>query len=209
MLFLGEKRKRKLQYLQQLIKDGGPTDDQQPEVTEQQHCQRILTPEYYTPETIAKNMTIPPNDNYSALSSSSDGTIGSSIATTATTYQTQFQPTAPSYPPYDPTWNAPMYEIPAPINIWNVPTWIPNIEFSPPMTTRSADDFDFTPPPHSHDDFHQLPTPPRQMHTPEPDFFVMGSYAAQYRRQHEQSMGMSSMSLPSSPFCYPRYPGPS
>ncbi|KAF1950927.1 hypothetical protein CC80DRAFT_220110 [Byssothecium circinans] len=203
-----EKRKRKLQYLQQLIRDEGSAEDEPVDSTEHEHTQdqRVLSPEYFSPAPVARNMTLPSNEHYPALSSSSGNVIQPTLAATTAPYPTQYPGTAPTYSHFEPPWTTPLYDIPPPVNIstWNIPTWIPNIEFSPPMTTRSADDFRFTPPPHSHDSFDLLPSPPSQAHTPDPDLFMMGTYSA-CRRRPEQGMGNSCMSLPSSPFFHPRY----
>ncbi|KAF2642557.1 hypothetical protein P280DRAFT_267921 [Massarina eburnea CBS 473.64] len=200
-----EKRKRKLQYLQQLIHDGGSADERPTEPTTHFQGQRILSPEYYPPTPMTSTMPPPSNGHYDAIVSSSDNAVDPILATPIASYQNQFPASAPAYRPYEPIWAPQSYDVAPPINVstWTVPSWIPNIEFSPPLTTRSADDFQFTPPPQEHT-FDQLPTPPRKAHTPDPDQFTLGNY----RRRYEQSMGGDPcrMSLPSSPFFPPRYP---
>ncbi|CAI6324402.1 unnamed protein product [Periconia digitata] len=239
-----EKRKRKLQYLQQLIREGGSHSPQATSAaksettgTQRQHkgksqAQRRIVPSnlYSQPapsssssNNIATNLTgntmlLPTRPFTAPLSTTNSNSQPPLPAPTTSPYPEHPVPTTrpSSYLPFDPTWQtSPMYDIPPPIEIpsWNsLPLpWIPNIEFSPPMTTRSADDFQFTPPPPpppplSYSSYEQLPTPPRQELTPEPDFYFSGATSGSFAdcRRVLLDGAQNSVSLPSSPFCHPR-----
>ncbi|PVH95064.1 hypothetical protein DM02DRAFT_660470 [Periconia macrospinosa] len=255
-----EKRKRKLQYLQQLIRDGGSSSpaekqtgkavaggDQRQRQSHSHSQQRTLSPNVYsqqdpprpntsntTTSSSSRNTTILPSNHFTQTFPPTSSNPSSLSAPTTTSY-----PQNPSYTPFEPqpspwTTTPSIYDIPPPLDLppWNnlhSTPWIPNIDFSPPMTTRSADDFQFTPPPPAPPQLafppiagttgfeqqqhhqHQLPTPPRQAHTPEPDFYfasggagASGSVYAECGRRLPLDVHGSSISLPSSPFCHPR-----
>ncbi|KAF2471822.1 uncharacterized protein BDR25DRAFT_367683 [Lindgomyces ingoldianus] len=193
-----EKRKRKLQYLQQLIRDQGSTDQLTPKAQKSSHEARTrsISSEYHVPGPILDRV-FSSNIEFNSLSSTSENVIDPVLATT-TTFDDHLLTTAATTPPFaniEPAWNPPIYEHPAQVNLasWNVPQWIPSVDFAPQLH-GGHEDFQFTPP-HTQQAFEQLPTPPQQPHEPVPnaDLFILGSYG-HCRRTTGQSQGISSVS---------------
>ncbi|KAF2690170.1 hypothetical protein K458DRAFT_289408 [Lentithecium fluviatile CBS 122367] len=201
-----EKRKRKLQYLQQLVNDDDSSEQEAAQLAEQDQAQRLVTPEFVEQRPTARSMVLPSNSGYSTLSPTSGNMLNPMLATSAAPYDTQYRPSSQPLPSYEPTWPVSVYDPIPPINIssWNVPNWMPSIDYTPPMTSRS-DAFQFTPP-HSHHSFEELSTPPQQSRTPDSDLFMLGSYSRCSRRldSHFSNASVPS-SAASSPFCHTQY----
>lgn len=206
----GEKRKRKLQYLQQLLTDGD-SPDETTQAVEETHRERMVTPDYHTQTqplpafTFSSNARFPP----SAVTS---GNSTDPIFSTETAYDRQWGRPPQDYAAYESTWSNAIYEHPSNINMstWNVPVWMPNVDYTPSVS--SGTESLYTPPQHIHHTFEQLPTPPQQSRTPATGSFVIESYGHCRGFDTQQTMGISNVCLPSSaassPLPYTRYTGP-
>ncbi|KAF9741560.1 hypothetical protein PMIN04_007943 [Paraphaeosphaeria minitans] len=207
-----EKRKRKLQYLQQLLRDGESPEDAA-QAVEEAHQERMVTPEYQIQTQPAPAFPPPPNSRFPPPAVTSDKPMDSVISAATGSYDRQFGRPFQNYTAYESTWNHLMYEHTSNVNVstWTVPIWMPNVDYTPPVSSSGAEGL-YTPPQQTHHTFDQLPTPPQQTRTPDPDLFVLGPYRHCRRFDSQQNMGISNASLPSSaassPFAYTRYTGP-
>ncbi|KAF2866974.1 hypothetical protein BDV95DRAFT_648073 [Massariosphaeria phaeospora] len=190
-----EKRKRKLQYLQQLLRDQ-PSEEQThstPEPTQEDDTE-ALSVGYHPQQHTVTALSFSPDNDYSSLASTT-GSVYDDV--TAAAFEDSLLATTHAYTTYESTWNAPIYapQAPADISSWNVPHWMANIHYTPQMTP-APEDFQFTPPPTQHV-FEQLPTPPHQPHehVSNADMFMLNST---YSRQPDQPQSISSVSLRSS-----------
>ncbi|KAF2449594.1 hypothetical protein P171DRAFT_196254 [Karstenula rhodostoma CBS 690.94] len=206
-----EKRKKKLQYLQQLLKDG-ESPEEAARAVEDVHQERMVTPECHIQTQSAPAFTLPSNARLPPSAVTSGNSIDPIFSTATTSYDRQFGRPSQDYATYEGTWNNAMYEHPPNVNMstWNVPIWIPNVEYTPSVSSGAEDLY--TPPQHTHRTCEQLPTPPQQSRTPDPDFLDLGSYGHCRRFDSQQTMGISNVCLPpsaaASPFSYTRYTGP-
>jgi hypothetical protein len=117
---VGEKRKRKLQYLQQLVNNDSDSH-QDPEPSPEQHeiYPRSLSADYQVAGP-SSSPYIVPSDR--ALRANSAVVTQAILAATAASFDTNHVPAEQAYPPYQPTWNASVYSPPPPPNIpWNMP----------------------------------------------------------------------------------------
>ncbi|KAF1969570.1 hypothetical protein BU23DRAFT_237773 [Bimuria novae-zelandiae CBS 107.79] len=203
-----EKRKRKLQYLQQLLEDG-ESPEQAAQAVEEVDRERMVTPEYHAQRSPASTFTLPSNASFHPLAVTSGNAIDPIFGTS---YERQLGRTPQNYAPYETSWSAPMYSSSPNVDMaaWSVPTWMHNVNYTPSTSSR-PEEFQYTPPTHAHPTFEQLPTPPQQSRTPDPDLFVLGSYGHCRRIDSHQAMGIPNASLPSSasssPFHYAKYAG--
>ncbi|KAF2178297.1 hypothetical protein K469DRAFT_335355 [Zopfia rhizophila CBS 207.26] len=192
-----EKRKRKLQYLQHLLQDQPPTDQQPPKIPEANHEARTrsISAEYRVPAQAIDSVSLPSGTDFNSLSSN-----GNMIDPATTTFNSHPLATSQPFAHLDPSWNASIYDRPAQVNVtlWNVPQWIPSIDFTPQMHAGS-EDFQFIPP-HTQQVFDQIPTPSQQHQEPaNADLFILGSYG-HCRRPAGQSQGISSCVTSRKPF---------
>ena len=207
--FSGEKRKRKLQYLQQLLRDGESPERAAQTVEERE---RMVTPEYHSQRQPPPVFVVPSNSNFQPLAATSSNAVDPVFPLT-TCYDRQLGRTAPSYASYEDTWSTQIYQSSPSVTIpsWTVPSWMPNVDYATTASSRS-DEFQYTPPPHVHHTFEQVPTPPQQSRTPDSDLFLLGTYGHCRRADSRQPMGIPNVSVPSSacsasssPFHYARY----
>ncbi|KAF2116332.1 hypothetical protein BDV96DRAFT_49605 [Lophiotrema nucula] len=200
-----EKRKRKLQYLQQLLCDS-PNDQQtqqtSPSLEPAQDARtRSLSADYRTQEQSLHSAPFTPSLNYASLSSTSGNVIDPVLATSSSPYESHLLPTAQSFHSIEPSWSAPqLYEPPPPhsnISNWNVPHWMPDVNYAPQMQ-GGPEELMYSPP-HAQQAFEQMPTPPQQPHEPvqNGNLFILGSYG-HCRRHPDQSQDLSNVSLRSS-----------
>ncbi|KAF2830536.1 hypothetical protein CC86DRAFT_378818 [Ophiobolus disseminans] len=141
-----EKRKRKLQYLQQLIKDGS-NDEQSPDTSPQQH-EAHLRPRSadYEPGPSLSPFSLSSHSDFAPMNTNSTAALGPHPTASTAPLDSHFLPTTHAYPPYEPSWNNPMYDPLPPTNMtWNVPAWTPAIDYSPRAAPR-PEDFHFSPP---------------------------------------------------------------
>ncbi|KAK7182707.1 hypothetical protein DPSP01_009613 [Paraphaeosphaeria sporulosa] len=206
-----EKRKRKLQYLQQLLRDGESPEDAA-QAVEEAHQERMVTPEYQVQTQAAPAFPLPSSALFPPTVVTSGNSMDSIFSAATTSYDRQFGRPSQNYTACEGTWNNTMYGHTSNVNMstWNVPIWMPNVEYTPSVSSGAEDLY--TPPQQTHNTFEQLPTPPQQPRTPDPDLFVLGSYGHCRRFDSQQTMGISNVCLPSSaassPFPYMRYTGP-
>ena len=205
----GEKRKRKLQYLQQLLRDGESPEQAAQTVEEQE---RMVTPEYHTQTQQPPAFVVPSNSNFQSFAATSSNAIEPIFPSSSSSYDRQFGRTPPNYDTYDNSWSTQMYHSSPNVNIsaWTVPSWMPNVDYATTASSRS-DEFQYTPPSHTHHNFEQVPTPPQPSRTPDPDLFLLGTYGHCRRADSQQPMSVRNMSLPSStsssPYHYTKYAG--
>lgn len=170
----------------------------------------MVTPEYHARTTSGALFTLPSNTNFHPLAATSGNAIESTFATSATSYGRQFNRPSQHYAPLGTTWDTAVYGSPSSVDVsaWNVPNWMPNVDYTPSVSSRS-EDFQYTPPQRVHHTFEQLPTPPQHHCTPEPDLYGMGAYGHSRRADSHHPMGIPNANLPSSasssPFQYTRY----
>ncbi|KAF2786976.1 hypothetical protein K505DRAFT_367760 [Melanomma pulvis-pyrius CBS 109.77] len=204
-----EKRKQKLQYLQRLLRDQDPNDEQyeaSPSEASHDGRERSISAEYYAQRPIANSEILPSNANFSPIPSSSRCVVDSVIVPT-TTYDSNLLEASHPFPTLESPWNAPVYEPQAQghISSWNIPHWMPSIDFTPQISS-THDEFRFTPP-QTQQVYQQLPTPPQQALEPvsNADLFILGDFN-HCRRTQNQTRGNSNVS-PCPPFPYPPAPG--
>ncbi|KAL1801738.1 hypothetical protein ACET3X_002080 [Alternaria dauci] len=182
-----EKRKRKLQYLQQLINDDSDShQDAEPSPEQHEVYPRSLSADYQvagpssSPYMLSSDRT---------LSASSAVVTQAILAATVASFDTNHLATEQAYPSYQPTWNAPIYSPPPPANIpWNMPpAWMNTLTYplQPTTTTRPPMYRYNTHPAHSTYQQTHIPLP---SHLPRESFSSadMYSYGADYT-QHSQT----------------------
>lgn len=140
LFIAGEKRKRKLQYLQQLIKDG-PTDEHTPETIPQQVEAHLRAHSAdYAESAHSSPFMLPSNDEFAPSSSPETTTLGPVPAAGSSAYDRHFQQVAHTYLPFGNTWDFPGYEHPRLPDTSYPPVWTggihdssrPSHQYSPP-----------------------------------------------------------------------------
>ncbi|KAF2258159.1 hypothetical protein CC78DRAFT_587455 [Lojkania enalia] len=188
-----EKRKRKLQYLQQLLRDQ-PTDQEaaQSSETVQDARTRSLSAEYHAHTQAVQSSAFRPKSPFDALSATTSSVIDPVLATTAS-YDNHRLTTSRPFQHVEPSWDASIYEPPpqSHISSWNVPQWMPSIDFTPHLQA-GPEDYQYAPPP-TPQAFEQIPTTPQQPLTSSPnaDLFILGSNC---RRPVSEPQGISCVS---------------
>ena len=192
---VGEKRKRKLQYLQQLVNDDSDSH-QDPEPSPEQHeiYPRSLSADYQVAGP-SSSPYIVPSDR--ALRANSAVVTQAILAATVASFDTNHVPAEQAYPPYQPTWNASVYSPPPPANIpWNMPpAWMQSLAYPPQATITRPPMYRYNTHP-AHSTFQQAHTPapshfPRES-LPSPDLY---GYSADYT-YHSQTSSNLNVSLP-------------
>jgi hypothetical protein len=203
----GEKRKRKLQYLQQLIKDDS-NDEQTPYTSPQQH--EACSTDHNTAPSSSPFMPASSN-HYMTLSTSSTELIGSLSSTSTPTYDIGLLPATQTPSLFEPRWSSPTYETPSPSSMGYLPAWMSSIGYSPQIAHHLS-------PSVSQEVFAQAASPyhhPRDL-LPNSDHYVLGLQYEHYSVSQDQTTGTLSVSLPHSPPPPPlssfhghyHYPGP-
>ncbi|KAF1997410.1 hypothetical protein P154DRAFT_284984 [Amniculicola lignicola CBS 123094] len=181
-----EKRKRKLQLLQQIISDQSPGAPSPPESAydpyEMRH--RSVSTEIHYSEPMHHSQSYSPNLHYSGLPLTTANPIDPVlVATTTVSYDTHLHPTSQSYhPQMSPGWNAPIYEqSPPQVTMqqpWGAPVWM----HSPPMDFDSnlqppSGSYPYSPHPQQALPYETIPLPslPPQSHVPSPEYVLPGS----------------------------------
>jgi hypothetical protein len=209
LFYVGEKRKRKLQYLQQLIRDGS-NDEQTPEASPQQHEAhlRSLSAEYDAVPSSSPYM-LPTNNDFASISSSSTTALGPAPVASTASYDTHMLPTTQTYSPFESSWNSHIYHPPPQPNMAYTPAWPPSIDYSSRLTPR-PENFQFSPP-LAQPAFEQATSPyhhPREL-VPNADQYVLGPHYGHYTGSQSQTPGIPSVSLPTpSSYFQGHYPGP-
>lgn len=174
----------------------------------------MMTPEYQDEKQQQSHHPIymfPSQGNYRPMTVTSGNTIDPIPSSPVIDYNRQLDHARHPYNTYENAWHAPMYDSPPNINLpgWTIPNWMPNVDLASTESSR-PDDFHYTPP-HRHNAFEQLPTPPQQSRTPDSELFLLGSYGHCRKADSQQPMGIANVSLSSSasssPFHYTRYAG--
>ncbi|PSN60929.1 hypothetical protein BS50DRAFT_578742 [Corynespora cassiicola Philippines] len=189
-----EKRKRKLQYLQQLIRDGRTEELTLQDSGAQDRRTRSLSVDYSRP-------LLPGfSHNHEGLNiqSSSAGTLEPALVSTGN-YSVHQLPPSHSFTSFETAWSIPVLE---PANVanwspWSTPAWMSSTEFEPQITIE-PETFPFTATPVTQM-YQQLPKPPQQPQEliPNADLFVLGPYPS----RRDGRTQIPSMSLhPRSPY---------
>jgi hypothetical protein len=204
MLFVaGEKRKRKLQYLQQLIKDES-NDEQTPYTSPQQHEAHVRN--HSADHDVAPSssaFTLPSSNHFVTLSTSSTFVLGSEPATGASTYDSGLLPITQSFSPFEQRWSSPMHETPSPSSMAFMPVWMSSIEYSPRLAHHFL-------PPVGQDVSAQAASPyhPSRDLLPNHDPYIIGLQYEHYSGTEDHTPGVSSVSLPTSTsYIQGHYPG--
>ncbi|CAA9956546.1 bZIP-2 multi-domain protein [Pyrenophora teres f. maculata] len=135
-----EKRKRKLQYLQQLIKDDSDGQQETELSPEPQNVYaRSLSADYEFAGPSSSPYRTPSASDFSSVHANSTVAPDPILATNTTTFNTHNATVAPTYPLYPQNWTAPIYphHPPASVSWNNTPTWVPAPEYIPQPTPRS------------------------------------------------------------------------
>ncbi|KAF2704445.1 hypothetical protein K504DRAFT_494725 [Pleomassaria siparia CBS 279.74] len=160
-----EKRKHKLQYLQRLLRDQDPNDEQQGSSSETSHDghDRSRFAEYYGQRPIGGSDVIISNGNYSPLLSSSRSMV-SSVIVPISTHDNRLLTIPQPFASMDSTCSTYMYESQPQVHIssWNLPHWILGINYRPQLS--SSPDKLHLMPPHTQQTYQQLPTSHQQSH---------------------------------------------
>jgi len=202
LLPAGEKRKRKLQYLQQLIKDES-NGEQTPETSPRQseaHL-RSLSADYDTGPS-SSPYSLPAQSAY--LPMSAGGTIATAPSSTGTaaSFENHIPPTTQAYSSYTFSWQSPMYDPPRTTTAWNVPAWMPSIGY-PPRVAPRPENIHYSPPLGAAQPiFEQAPNPhhhPGEF-VPNTNQYVLGSSYGYYNgSQSQNTPAIPSVSLSTSP----------
>ncbi|CAO2655820.1 Nn.00g046230.m01.CDS01 [Neocucurbitaria sp. VM-36] len=196
-----EKRKRKLQYLQDLIKDES-NDQQESDPSLEQHevFVRSLSADQEPLGPSSSPYMLSSNDNFRPTSSSGAPITESILAASATSFDNHHLSTTQTYPALGPIWNTPLYPPPQPLNMspWNIPPWMPDIECTPRGASRS-DALHYTAPT-GPPVFAQAHVPSQQPREPLSDasYYAFGSAFG----SHVQTPGIPNVSLPTSSSYY-------
>jgi hypothetical protein len=111
----GEKRKRKLQYLQQLVKDES-NDELTPYTSPEEHEAHIRAHSVdYDVAQRSSPFALPSDRDFTTLGTSGTATLCPIPTTTTSVYDSRLLPIAQSYSPFEPPWNSPIYA--------NMDTW--------------------------------------------------------------------------------------
>ncbi|KAF1829535.1 hypothetical protein BDW02DRAFT_145357 [Decorospora gaudefroyi] len=201
-----EKRKRKLQYLQQLIQEGSnDREESEPSPERQESYTRSVSTDYDIAGPSSSPYMLPTNSDFNPMSPSSATISNEVLATTATPFSSHLA-TTHSYPVFPQIWTSPIYSPPPPANVtWNVPsTWTAGSNYPARVDPR----------PHM---YHYTHSPTEtfleQAQTPSyrsrdfltnPDLY---GFSASYGVP-DQTSGNPNVSLPtSSPYYQEHYPG--
>lgn len=201
-----EKRKRKLQYLQQLLQDS-PTDQHttRPDKDEDTRAQSVSS-DYYPADS---THTLTSESDIGSLCSASDNTVelDSVLATTTSSYSGHILATSQPYQNIQQAWNSPYYD-PLQQQVWEVSHWLPGVQvgYSPQMTPTFPDEFQYSPP-QSHHFFDPMPSPPLQNQELIPD---AGNYLSAFAHcgpsnSGAQPQGHHSVSAILSPYYQAQY----
>ncbi|EDU40947.1 bZIP-2 multi-domain protein [Pyrenophora tritici-repentis] len=135
-----EKRKRKLQYLQQLIKDDSD-GQQETELSPEPRkvYARSISADYEFAGPSSSPYPTPSVSDFSSVHANSTVAPDPILATNTATFNTHNTTVAPTYPLYPQNWSAPIYphHTPASVGWNNTPTWAPAPEYTPQPAPRS------------------------------------------------------------------------
>lgn len=156
---------------------------------------RSVSAEYSSPGHPLGQMPLPPSSEFNALSSTTRNAIDPILATTAA-YESHFIATSQPFQSHEHPWHTPIYEPPPPVHMstWNVPHWMPSVDFSSQVVPSQHEGSYYSPPP-THQAFESVTPPPRQHPEPVPnaDLFILGTFG-HCGGSVEQSQGISSVS---------------
>jgi hypothetical protein len=141
IIHAGEKRKRKLQYLQQLIKDGS-NNEQSPGTSPRQHEVHLRSPsaDYETGRSSSPYL-LPSHSEYARMSSNGSVAMGPASTATTASFDHHLLPSTQSFSPYASSWNSPNYDPPPPPNVsmWTHP--VDYSSWSPPTFEQTTSSY--------------------------------------------------------------------
>ncbi|KAF2656345.1 hypothetical protein K491DRAFT_715422 [Lophiostoma macrostomum CBS 122681] len=169
-----EKRKRKLQYLQQLLRDGSEQATSASGTNvEQETRSRSPSAEQQTQRPILSPRPYPANDQLNTLSADTRN-HKESFPTTTTAFDSNLFATSPPFTSVQPTWTAPYFSSPPQMSTWHFPQWLPSVEFCHiPGTSSSDNEISNLP---AHQMFDHVLFPHEQSHEVDNNLFILGSY---------------------------------
>jgi hypothetical protein len=199
-----EKRKRKLQYLQQLISDD--TDDQSKQPSPEQ--QDVYASSHPSDHSIAgpslSPYRTPANRDISPMSTRK-ASLNPIAPATTTSFNSHHVPTSHAYGAYPSNWNAHPYSPPPPPPAnpaWNIPsTWAMGFEHTVQPAQHSM--YQYSPEPPAPVAYDQTQNLSHQPHEYLANTYLYG-YGSQPGSQHQVTHN-PHVSLPTSAPDYPRY----
>jgi hypothetical protein len=204
-LNIGEKRKRKLQYLQQLVKDDS-NDEKTPEPSPQLHQTQIRSCSREFDVGPSSSPFMPPSSSDIVSISSSNASALSPIPVASTiTYDSHHITARQTCSPFEMSWSNTIYD-PRLANTYT-PGWAPSIAYHPQVAPRQGDYTSSAPA--AHTVFGQTTSPylhPRDL-PPNADHFYLGMFNGPYNGSQSQTYSIPSVSLPTSPYFQGYYPG--
>ncbi|CAI9637445.1 unnamed protein product [Alternaria burnsii] len=187
-----EKRKRKLQYLQQLVNNDSDSH-QDPEPSPEQHkiYPRSLSADCQVAGPSSSPYTVPFDR---ALRANSAVVTQAILAATVASFDTNHVPAEQAYSPYQPSWNASVYSPPPPANIpWNMPpAWMESLAYPPQATITRPPMYRYNDHP-AHSTFQQVHKTPAPSHfpsesLPSPNLY---GYSADYTYHSQTSSNLN------------------
>ncbi|KAG9189166.1 hypothetical protein G6011_06034 [Alternaria panax] len=166
-----EKRKRKLQYLQQLVNDDSDGhQDSEPSPRQHEVYSRSLSADYEVAGSSLSPYTSSSNLAFGSVGASTAVVTQAILAATTASFGAHQLSAEQTYSSYPPDWNAPVYSPPPPANIpWNMPpVWMSSLEYSAQASTVRPSMYRYnTHPAHSsfqqaHTSSHSSPNLPRE-----------------------------------------------
>ncbi|KAH8730710.1 hypothetical protein GQ44DRAFT_767884 [Phaeosphaeriaceae sp. PMI808] len=203
-----EKRKRKLQYLQNLIQEGSK-DEQTPEPSPQlsKTFTRSLSAEYQAGSSLSP-FTLPSNGDF-ATNLTRTEVLQPRPDTSGASFESHLHPPSRPYPPFETSWDSLMYDPLPPVNMNYIPTWISSVDCLSQVGTR-PESVHFSSEP-AQVGFEQVPTLYNHSRgfAPHAEQCVFTSPYENYRTSQNYASSIPSVSLhTSSSYLHKQYSGP-
>jgi hypothetical protein len=204
-LGIGEKRKRKLQYLQQLIRDDseGPQDSE-PSPEQHEVYPRSLSADYDIAGPSSSPYQMPSGRVFSASTAAANEAI---LAATVASLDPHHLAVDQAYPSYPSNWSAHIYSPSPPASIpWNMPpAWMASLEYSTQATANTRPSmyrYNTHPAQAPFQHPHNTPSPSHSQRDFSSDGHIY-NYGANFASQ-SQTSGHPNVSLPTS-YSHPPY----
>ena len=140
---IGEKRKRNLQYLQQLLKGEDLSEQQEPPTSLQQLEEHTRPcPTDYEPAVPSSSHSVLPSNGGTKPFGWNSATTRNAVPTASTEPLENLLFTSTSlYPAFEQSWNESLCEQPHAVNIiaWNIPPWMLSTNCCPPPLPSRPD----------------------------------------------------------------------
>jgi hypothetical protein len=201
LFHVGEKRKKKLQYLQRLVEEGS-NDGQTPEPTQQPQQAHVSSQVSQNDKGLASPpFMLPSASGFVPLSSSGIPALDLAATSSSTTFGSHRLPTTQTYLPFGSSWNSQTYDLPSPSNTVYTPAWMNSIGGTS-RPTPSPETFHFS----AQASQAVFQTITDSYHcagevTPQAEHYALDSPYMSYNAPQSQAPSASSVSLPT-PFSY-------